>query len=355
MSPGQRCSIWEEYEKAMNKKEQILSLLDGASVDYIPVIPLAAPFAIRRSGMNPGLAYSQPELFADALIRSRQDLGYDGLWVGGFGGVVSAMGKNLIDKFGAHSTTGECVIHRPADLDKLNPFDVQRDLKLDGLRKTIQLIRQREPEEPILTVVSNPASSAALLMDVANFYINLIQDPEFVRAVIAAVTGPILDTVRALVDVGVDIIWAPAPVLGGSAISRKHYEQICMESCINFSQKVRQLGARLIIHTCGNWNDRFDLVMEDKAHCLHVSECDLARFCRQYGDQTAVMGQIPSSPIMLMGTPEQVYEAAYADCMTAGGRGRFILSPDCGMPPHVPDENVRAMVRGARDAQKALF
>ena len=339
----------------MRKKERIFALLDGEGVEYIPVLPLAAPLAIRRSGVAPGLAYSRPEVFADALMQSRRDLGYDGLWVGGFGGVVSAMGRGLTDKFGAPSVTGECVIHDPPDLEKLHPFEPQRDLKLEGLRQTIERIRQQEPDEPILTVVSNPASSAALLMDVGNFYINLIQDPDFVRAVIQAVTQPILDTVRALVEAGVDIIWAPAPVLGGSAISRKHYEQVCMDSCVTFSHRVRELGARLIVHTCGNWNDRFDLVMEEHAHGIHVSECDLAQFYRQYGSQTAIMGQIPSAPVMLMGTPEQVYQAAYADCLAAGGHGRFILSPDCGMPPHTPDENVRAMVRAARDAQKVLF
>lgn len=339
----------------MTKKERIFALLDGTPVDYIPVIPLAAPLAIRRSGVNPGVAYSRPEVFAQALIQSRQDLGYDGLWVGGFGGVVSAMGKDLIDKFGNPSVTGECVVHRPADLDKLHPFDAKRDLQLEGLKQTIELIRRREPDEPILTVVSNPASSASLLMDVGNFYMNLIKDPTFVRAAIEAVTQPILDTVQALVEVGVDIIWAPAPVLGGSAISRRHYEQSCMESCVHFSQKVRELGGRLIVHTCGNWNDRFDLVMEERAHCIHVSECDLAQFYRQYGARTAIMGQIPSAPVMLLGTPEQVYQAAYADCMAAGQGGRMILSPDCGMPPNVSDENVRAMVRAARDAQRVLF
>ena len=67
------------------------------------------------------------------------------------------------------------------------------------------------------------------------------------------------------------------------------------------------------------------------------------------------MGQIPSAPVMLFGSPEQVYQAAYADCMTAGGHGRFILSPDCGMPPNVSDDNIRAMVQAARDAEKALW
>lgn len=339
----------------MNKKEKIFSLLDGTGTDYIPVIPLAAPFAIRRSGINPGLAYSNPEVFADILVKCRQAFGYDGQWVGGFGSVASVMGKGLIDKFGKPSEDGECVIHTSADLEKLHTFDAARDLDLDGLKNSIRLIRTRDPEEPIIAIVSNPASTAGILMDVGNFYLHLALDPDFVRAVIAAVTQPILDLIRELVTAGVDIIWAPAPTLSGTVISRKHYEQVCMESSLFFSQKVRESGARLIVHTCGNWNDRFDLVMEEGAGCLHVSECDLKDVYRQYGDRTALMGQVPSASIMLFGTPEQVYEASYADCMAAGGRGRFILSPDCGMPPNVSDENMHAMVRAARDAERDLF
>ena len=35
--------------------------------------------------------------------------------------------------------------------------------------------------------------------------------------------------------------------------------------------------------------------------------------------------------------------------------GRFILSGDCDVSPLTPDENVKAVVRAAKDAEKVLF
>ena len=41
--------------------------------------------------------------------------------------------------------------------------------------------------------------------------------------------------------------------------------------------------------------------------------------------------------------------------MDAAYDGRFILSGDCDLPPQTPDENIRAAVRAAREAEKVLF
>ena len=41
--------------------------------------------------------------------------------------------------------------------------------------------------------------------------------------------------------------------------------------------------------------------------------------------------------------------------MDAAYDGWFILSGDCDLPPQTPDENIRAAVRAARDAEKVLF
>lgn len=41
--------------------------------------------------------------------------------------------------------------------------------------------------------------------------------------------------------------------------------------------------------------------------------------------------------------------------MDAAQDGRFILSGDCDVPPGTSDENMKAAVRAAKDAEKILF
>lgn len=42
-------------------------------------------------------------------------------------------------------------------------------------------------------------------------------------------------------------------------------------------------------------------------------------------------------------------------CMDGAYEGRFILSADCAVPPSTTDENMKAVVRAAKDAEKVLF
>ncbi len=338
----------------MRKKEQILLTLDGKYTGYIPVIPVANTFAAKWSGRSMGEVMSNPELYAQAMIDCRKHFDYDGLWVSGFEGVTAALGGGLADKFGKHSLTGENVILTRESLKQLHDFKASRDLKLDGMIKAIKMMKEQDPEQPIFTVVSSPASTAAVMMDVGNFYVSMIKDPEFVKEVISRITEPLVESVKMLAEAGVDVIWNPMPTLSGTCISQKLYEQICRESNIYFNEQVKKCGLHLVAHACGKWDDRFDLLCQEGNDGIHVSECDFPEVCRKYGQDICLMGDIPSVPVMLLGTSEEVYKTSFDNCMTAASYGTFILSPDCGMPPNVPYENVEAMCRAAKDAAVKL-
>ncbi len=338
----------------MGKKEQILLTLDGKYTGYIPVIPVANTFAARWSGKPMGEVMSNSELYAQAVIDCRKHFDYDGLWVNGFGGVAAALGQGLTDKFGQESLTGEGVILTRESLEQLHEFRADQDLNLDGMINAIRMMKEQEPDQPIFTVVSSPASTAAVMMDVGNFYISMIKDPEFVKEVIRRITEPLVESVKMLARAGVDVIWNPMPTLSGTCISRKLYEQICRESNMYFNEQVRKCGLRLVAHACGKWDDRFDLLFGEGNDGVHVSECNFQEVCQMYGKDTCIMGDIPSVPIMLFGTPEEVYQTAFGNCMEALSYGTFILSPDCGMPPDVPYENIEEMCRAARDAVEKI-
>lgn len=294
----------------MGKKEQILQTLDGKYIGYIPVIPVTTTFAAKQSGKPMGQVMSDPVAYAQAMIDCRKHFGYDGLWVNCFGGITSALGGGLKDKFGKISENGESVIFDRDALNHLHEVDVKKDISLDGMKAGIRLMKKQDPEEPIFTIVSCPASTAAVMMDVGNFYISLIKDPEFVKEVIWRITEPIVDSLVLLAEAGVDVIWNPMPTLSGTCISRKLYENICRESNIYFNKQVKKYGMRLVTHACGRWDDRFDLLSKEVIDAMHVSECDFPKVCENYGSGICMMGDIPSVPVMLLGTSDQVYEHA---------------------------------------------
>ncbi|MDR0648035.1 MAG: hypothetical protein LBF92_01695 [Synergistaceae bacterium] len=141
---------------------------------------------------------------------------------------------------------------------------------------------------------------------------------------------------------------------GGYCISRKSYEKCISESNIRANKRVKDYGAKIVIHTCGPYDDRFDLVLKESGDAWHISDTQTKKVADEYGDKVALMGNIPCCSVLMDGTPEEACRYAYRECMDAV-KGRFILSGDCDVPPPTTDENIKAVVRAAKDAEKVLF
>lgn len=340
--------------KGLTKREKIINTLEGMKTGYIPVIPSATTFALARSAYSVSECQKDPNKFADAMVSARTEFNYDGLWAGLFQGVTSFMGSGLIDKHGKKSVSGNGTVREPEDMKKLRSFDVDLCESLHIIVENIALLKRMEPDEPVLTIVDNPSMVVAALMDGSNFYSNIIRQPSFIRDVTELVFDPLLLCVEKIIEAGADIIWLPLPTIGGTCISRQHYETFCMPYNRRFNHAIIAKGVHLIVHTCGKWNDRFDLAAAEGAHCLHVSEANLGELKKNYGKKTAFMGQVPSISVMMLGDANMVMKEGIQDCLQAGENGGFILSADCGLPAKTPEENIRALVGAAREAEQLL-
>lgn len=338
----------------LTKREKVFMTLNRKKTGYIPFIPSATTFALQRSVYSAAECRKDPVKFTEAMVTARREFGYDGLWAGLFQGVTSSMGQGLIDKHGKKSTTGDATVHEPADLAKLRPFTPADCEPLQIILETIALLKKTETDEPVLVIMDNPSMVAAALMDGANYYYNLINNPSFVHDLTEMVFEPLVKCAEIIIKAGADILWLPLPTIGGTCISRQHYAEFCLPYNRRFNEIITNKGAHLIVHTCGNWNDRFDLATAEGAHCLHVAEADLRQLKEDYGHQTAFMGQVPSVSTLMLGTPEQIFQEGIRECLLAAEGGGFILSADCGMPAQTPAANVHALVAAAREAEKLL-
>lgn len=338
----------------MEKKQRVLKTLDKEKTGYIPIIPSATSFALGKSPYGVKECRKDPAKYAEAIVTARQKYGYDGLWGGAFQGVVSYIGSGLIDKQGKISQTGEGTIKAYDDLKKLKKFNIDDCAPLNNILDNISLMKKMEPDEPIIVIADNPSMSAAALMDGANYYYNLVKDPSFVEEVTEMLMEPIASSILRIIEAGCDVIWLPLPTIGGTCISRNHYEKYCVPYNKRFNKIIKDTGAKLVVHTCGRWNDRFDIAFNEGADALHIAEADLKKVKSQFGRNAAIMGQLPAVFTMMMKEPEEVYNEALESCLIAAVGGGYILSPDCGMPAATPDENIYAMIRAAREAEKML-
>lgn len=339
----------------MSKREAVKAILEGKGADRIPVIMNAFSLPVARYGYTMPEVLTNPEKMTECMVGTRQELGYDGLCAGVYGGIAAMMGGHLANSEGKDAGDGEDVVHSFEDIEKLRPYDVTKCPMMKNLLKTIELMRQAEPEEPIYVILHVPAAVAFTLMGAKPAFKAMIKNPELFRALSDYVEDAVVESSKVLVDAGVDFLWFPMPNFGGFCISRKSYEKCISESNIRANKRIKDYGAKIVIHTCGLYDDRFDLVLKESGDAWHISDTQTKKVKDAYGDKVSLMGNIPCCSVLMEGTEEEVYQFAWQECMDGARDGRFILSGDCDVSPLTSDENIRAAVRAAKDAEKVLF
>ena len=339
----------------MTKREAVRAILDGEGADRIPAIMNIVSFSAARYGYGMPDIMMDPEKYAECIAGTREELGYDGFCGGLLVMQKADIAGHLPRPDGQISGDGEDTIHSLEDLEKLAPFDVDACMNMKGVLANVQILRERAPEEPIYIIMYPPTGLAFELMGARFAFKHMSKTPELFRAVSERCEDIQFQIAQRLWDAGVDFLWFPEPNFGGACISRKTYERCISESNIRYFNRLKEAGIRFIIHTCGPYDDRFDLVLKENAGAWHLSDTTTKKVKDGYGDKVSLMGNIPCVRVMLEQDEEDVYKFAYQECMDAAMDGRFILSGDCDLSPQTPDENIQAAVRAARDAEKEIF
>lgn len=338
----------------MGKREAVKAILEGKGADRIPVIMNAFSLPVMQYGYNMLEVLTTPEKMAECMIGTRRRLGYDGLCAGAYS-ICGAIAGHLENFEGRISMDGKDTIRSVEDLEKLRPFEPEKDPMMQSLLKAIELMRKEEPDEPIFVILHHPTSEAFSLIGATPAFKTMIKNPEFFKKVAEYVEEASLAASRMIAKADIDFLWFPTPNFGGFCISRKAYEKNIYESNVRFVNKLKEDHIPVVLHTCGLYDDRLDLVLDEHGDAWHLADTTTKKIKDLYGDKVSLMGAIPSVRVMMEYEPDELYKYAYQECMDGAKDGRFILSADCDVPPSTSDENMKAVVQAAKDAEKVLF
>ena len=339
----------------MGKREAVRTILEGKGADRIPIILNAFSLPVMQYGYSMFEALTTPEKMCECMVGTRRRLGYDGLCAGTYS-VCGNIAGHLVNSEGNISGDGGDTIHCVEDLEKLRPLDLDHDPMMDALLKSVELMRKEEPDEPIYVIVSHPTGTAFSLIGATPAFKTMIKNPEFFKKVADYVEDAVIAAMKKIATADIDFLWFPTPNFGGFCISRKTYEKNIYESNVKFMKRLREeVDCKVVLHTCGLYDDRLDLVLDEQGDAWHLADTQTKKIKDLYGDKVSLMGTIPSVHVMMEYEPDELYKFAYQECMDGAKDGRFILSADCDVPPSTSDENMKAVVRAAKDAEKVLF
>ena len=108
----------------------------------------------------------------------------------------------------------------------------------------------------------------------------------------------------------------------------------------------QQIGGPLILHVCGNCNDRLELFAEAGFEAYHFEwQMDAKAVVKKVGHRMSLVGCINNAQVLYQGTPDDAYkQARYA--IEAGVN---IIGPECAIPLATPLDNLKAIVSAVHE------
>lgn len=160
---------------------------------------------------------------------------------------------------------------------------------------------------------------------------------------------------KALLEAGSDTAQAGDSLASLSMISPTIYEKYVFP----YEQKVfsqieplaRTRGAVTILHICGDTKKILPLMARTGADILEIdAEVRIADAVKLTEGRTALMGNLDPTSVLFQGSPAGVTQYAI-ECMHEADalEGGFILGSGCEVVPGTPLDNMKALVRSARD------
>ncbi len=138
--------------------------------------------------------------------------------------------------------------------------------------------------------------------------------------------------------------------------SPAHFRKYSLPVIQKLTRMSKEAGLPSFIHSCGKQREMVDILATetdiDVVNPLEIApmgDCDLAEIKTAHGDRLALMGNIHTTEVMLLGTPEKVREECIKAIDAAAKGGGFILSTGDQCGRDTPDENIRVMVDTARE------
>lgn len=196
-----------------------------------------------------------------------------------------------------------------------------------------------------------PFSLAALVRGMEAWMLDLL-DPEMtphITRMLDICHRASLEFVELMADAGAHVISNGDSTAGPAVISPKMYLTFAWPYEKRIVERTHQLGLPYVLHICGNTRKILGHMVQTGADGLEVDQETDASLARKVLRETTFFGNLDPSRTLARGTARQVRKETIALLEIFRDTPRFVLNSGCAIPADTPPENLRAMIRTARE------
>ena len=341
----------------MKPIERVVLALQHKEADRVPVYPLICGASRRLIGVDYKTWTNDAEVTAEAYIKATEQFGLDVIVTLTDLSVEAAdFGQKLIypENEAAHPDFGNRLINSIDDyllVKRVNPKKTPRmseHIKLCNL-----LVKAKAQDVPIVAFVFGPLGILGMLRGEENLFMDILEEPEAIKAPLEAITDTLIDYVDALIDTGVHAIMLDTLFASQSIMSKKMWMETEGELVRRLAEHVHSRGCMVMIHNCGNgiyFDVQIEVMKPEAISFLHIpDDCtSLEDIKEKYGDKTTLIGNI--SPTWIIGASTEEIEAECRKVIDAFKKdGGFILATGCEYPANASFDAAETIIRMASE------
>lgn len=238
----------------------------------------------------------------------------------------------------------ECVAPPLADTDDLDSLTIPDPMKAERMRDRIaavSLYKQKDLDQhSILGWVEGPGALSADLRGLQDFYMDMIEDPEWCGELLDISTEASRQFALAQVEAGADTIGIGDAMC--SQISTDLYEALILPRQKRLVEAIHQAGANVRLHICGQTKHLLKGINSlkiDILDCDWMVPMDEAR--RELGPNVVLAGNLDPVQAVRFSDPEKI-RADVLKCREQAGQP-FMACAGCEIPSGTPNENLHAL------------
>ena len=339
----------------MTGRERIVRALRGEWPDTVPIMLHNFMMAARESGIAMRRFRSDPEALARSFIHAVERYGYDGILIdvdtvtlAGAVGVPVDYPEDEPARVRGGLLEG---LEQVRDLPSINILDSPGvQVWLEGVR----LLKRHFGDEVFIRGNCDqcPFTLASLIRGMDGWMMDLLdpENEEEVFALLEYCTSVTLQFIRQMGGTGADMTSNGDSVAGPDLVSPSIFRRYALPYDRRVADASHEIGLPYILHICGNTTAILEDMIATGADGLEIDyKTDPGRAHDTMKDRTLFVGNIDPSGVLALGTPGLVEEKTLDLLRIFADTPRFILNAGCAIPPATPSENIRTMIRTARN------
>ena len=196
-------------------------------------------------------------------------------------------------------------------------------------------------DKPVFAGCIGPFSLAGRLFDMSEMMMYMYIEPDTIHLLLEKCTEFITNYIKAIKETGVNGVIMAEPAAGlVSDDDCKAFSSVYVKRIV---EEVQDENFMFVLHNCGNTGHCTSAMVMTGAAGLHFgNQADMVEALKNCPSDTLVMGNLDPVGVLKMSSAEKVHEATLELLEKTAEYPNFVLSTGCDVPPHIPEENIKA-------------